>query len=181
MHGGLPRRAGNLDETSTTHTVAVAPAVLRATAATAEKRSLSHGAAPQVIAAARRPVWRDAERAAARLTQAERDALTTLIRVPLATVTLLEQLGGLCGGAALYRRLARLRAAGLVGEIRPLIQPRYSPGLLYVTDLGLAVAAASDRSDPVEVARRFRIRGSDLVDCRACRRYWRAIACLARS
>jgi hypothetical protein len=87
----------------------------------------------------------------------------TLIRVPLAPVTLLEQLGGLHGGAALYRRLARLRAAGLVAELRPLIQPRYSPALLYVTDLGLATVAVRDRRDPVEVARRFRIRGADLL------------------
>ncbi|MCC7370441.1 MAG: replication-relaxation family protein [Chloroflexi bacterium] len=161
MDGGQPRRAGDLDETSTTHTVA--PAVLRATAATAEKRCLSHGTAPRAISVARRPVWRDAERAAAGLTQAERDTLTTLIRVPFATVTLLEQLGGLCGGAAVYRRLARLRAAGLVGEVRPLIQPRYSPALLYITDLGLATVAVGDRRDPVEIARRFRARGSDLL------------------
>ncbi|MCC6176053.1 MAG: hypothetical protein IT305_12170 [Chloroflexi bacterium] len=141
----------------------VAPAILRASATTAEKPNLRDGTTPQVIAAARRPVWRDAERAAARLTQAERDALAPLIRVPLATVTLLKQLGGLCGGAAVYRRLARLRAAGLVGEIRPLIQPRYSPALLYVTDLGLATVAVGDRRDPVGVARRFRIRSNDLL------------------
>lgn len=161
MDGGQWRRAGNLDERSTTHAVAVvAP---RTAVAPAEKRSLSHGTAPRTISVAGRPVWRDAERAAARLTQAERDTLTTLIRVPLATVTLLEQLGGLHGGAAIYRRLSQLRAAGLVAELRPLIQPRYSPGLLYVTDLGLAVMAASDWSNPVEIARRFRVRGSDLL------------------
>jgi hypothetical protein len=161
MDGGQPRRAGNLDETSMTHTVA--PAVLRATTAAAEQRSLSHGTAPRAISVARRPIWRDVERAAARITQAERDTLTTLVRVPLATVTLLEQLGGLCGGAAVYRRLARLRAAGLVAEIRPLMQPRYSPALLYVTDLGLATVAVCDRRDPVDVARRFRVRGEDLL------------------
>lgn len=161
MDGSQPRRADRPGETSARR--CTAPACLGVTSATAEQGSLSDDTAPCVIAGARRPVWRDAERAAARLTQAERDTLTTLIRVPLATVTLLERLCGLCGGAAVYRRLARLRAAGLVAEIRPLIQPRYSPGLLYVTDLGLATVAVGDQCDPVEIARRFRIRGADLL------------------
>ena len=161
MDGSQPRRADRASETSARR--CTAPARLQVTSATAHRGRLSHDTAPCMIGVARRPVWRDAERAAARLTQAVRDTLTTLIRVPLATVTLPEQLGGLCGGAAVYRRLARLRAAGLVAEIRPLIQPRYSPVLLYVTDLGLAAVAVSDRRDPVDVARRFRIRSDDLL------------------
>jgi len=136
---------------------------LRATAATADEGSLSHGIAPRTTVVARRLRWRHAEQTAAQITPAEQETLVTLIRVPLASVMLLEQLGGLWGGAAVYRRLARLRAAGLVAELRPLIQPRYSPALLYVTDLGLATIAVSDRRDPVEVARRFRVRGSDLL------------------
>ena len=85
--------------------------------------------------------WRDADAAAAQLTSSERDALVTLVGVPLAPVKLLEQLGGLFGGAAVYRRIARLRTMGLVAVLRPPIQPRYSPGLLYLTDLGLATIA----------------------------------------
>src|SRR3954451_9330968 len=56
-----------------------------------------------------RPRWYDAEKAAAYLTPAERTTLLTLIRVPFADAGFLEQLEGLHGSAAVYRRLARLR------------------------------------------------------------------------
>jgi DNA-binding MarR family transcriptional regulator len=115
------------------------------------------------IAVRRQPRWRDAAQASAQLTLAERETLVTLIRMPLATVKLLEQLDGLRGGAAVYRRIARLRAAGLVAELRPPIQPRHSPRLLYVTDLGLATIAICQHLDPVEIARSFRVRGPDLL------------------
>jgi hypothetical protein len=125
MDGSQPRRADRPGETSTRR--CTAPACLRVTPDTPDQGRLSRDTAPCAISVARRPVWRDVEQIAAQLTHVERATLMTLIRVPLAPVTLLEQLGGLHGGAALYRRLARLRAAGLVAELRPLIQPRYSP------------------------------------------------------
>jgi hypothetical protein len=111
----------------------------------------------------RRLRWRDAEQAAAQLTSPELDTLVTLVGVPLAPVVLLEQLGGLCGGAAVYRRIARLRLMGLVAALRPPIQPRYSPGLFYLTDLGLATVAASYKQDLTTLVRRFRLRGRDLL------------------
>ena len=82
-----------------------------------------------------RPRWRDAEQIVASLTNAERATLCTLIRVPLAEVKLLQQLDALNGGAAVYRRIARLRETGLVAELRPPIQLRRGAG-----------AAVSDRS-----------------------------------
>src|SRR4051794_17482786 len=45
--------------------------------------------------------WRDVEHATARLAPADRETLKILIRVPFATVTLLGQLDGLRGGAAI--------------------------------------------------------------------------------
>jgi hypothetical protein len=87
----------------------------------------------------------------------------TLVGVPLAPVKLLEQLGGLFGGAAVYRRMARLRTMGLVAVLRPPIQPRYSPGLLYLTDLGLGTIAVSYQINVTNLARRYRLRRSDLL------------------
>jgi len=112
---------------------------------------------------ARRLRWRGAEQAAVQLTSSELGTLVTLVGVPLAPVMLLEQLGGLCGGAAVYRRVARLRAMGLVAVLRPPIQPRYSPGLFYLTDLGLATVAVSYQKDLTALVRRFRLRRSDLL------------------
>src|SRR4051812_779079 len=102
----------------------------------------------------RRLRWRDAEQVAVQLTSSERETLVTLVGVPLAPIMLLEQLGGLCGGAAVYRRIARLRSMGLVAVLRPPIQPRYSPGLLYLTDLGLATIAVSYKQDLTTLVRR---------------------------
>ena len=47
--------------------------------------------------------------------------------------------------------LARLRALGLVGEMRVALRARRNPGLLYLTDLGLATVAA-DRTGRSECA-----------------------------
>src|SRR5436190_6902461 len=110
-----------------------------------------------------RPRWRDAEQLAASLTNAERETLSTLILLPLAEVKLLQQLDALNGGAAVYRRIAHLREAGLVAELRPPIQPRRGPGLLYVTDLGIATLAVLRQLDPRDLARRYGVRGSDLL------------------
>jgi hypothetical protein len=72
-------------------------------------------------------------------------------------------LDALNGGAAVYRRIAHLREAGLVAELRPPIQPRRGPGLLYVTDLGIATLAVLRQLDPRDLARRYGVRGSDLL------------------
>jgi hypothetical protein len=62
------------------------------------------------------------------------EQLNTLIVLPLAEVTLLQQVDALSGGAAVYRRIARLREAGLVAELRPLIQPGREPGAAPCSD-----------------------------------------------
>ena len=111
-------------EASRTHP-SLAPAPLHA-------GKSDHDSAASATASARRLRWRDAEQAAAQLTTSELDTLLMLIGVPFAPVMLLEQLGGLRGGAAVYRRTARLRTMGLVAELRPPVQPRYSPGLLCI-------------------------------------------------
>jgi hypothetical protein len=115
------------------------------------------------VIALRRHCWRDAEQEAARLTAAERETLKLLIRLPFADVSLLEQIHGLRGGAAIYRRIARLRSAGLVGVLRPPIERGHSPGLFYVTDFGLATVAMAQQADPLDIARRFHVRGADLL------------------
>src|SRR4051812_35412175 len=106
--------------------------------------------------------WHDVEDAAARLTPADHMTLKMLIRVPFADITLLTQLDGLHSGAAIYRRIARLRSGGLVDELRPTIELGHGPGLVYVTDLGLAAIAIAQRADPRAVARSFRVSGGDL-------------------
>jgi hypothetical protein len=110
-----------------------------------------------------RPRWRDAEQLTASLTNAERETLNTLLLLPLAEVRLLQQLDALNGGAAVYRRIARLREAGLVAELRPPIQPGRGPGLLYVTDLGMATLAVLQQLDPRDLTRRYGVRGSDVL------------------
>ena len=104
-----------------------------------------------------------------------------LIRVPFADVTLLERLDG-SGGAAVYRRIARLRSAGLVGTLRPSIDPGHGPVLLYVTDLGLAAVAVAQQADPLDVARRFTcVERTCFVDSWACVCFAQATICWGRS
>jgi hypothetical protein len=130
-----------------------------------------------------RPRWRDAARIAASLTNADRETLHTLISVPLTEVKLLQQLDALDGRAAVYRRIARLRKAGLVAELRLPIQPGRGPGLLYLTDLGIAAIAQLWQTDPPDLAGGFRARGSDLrcrlpglADLHTCHRLLGALA-----
>ena len=100
--------------------------------------------------------WRDAELAASRLTESDRRALLLLVHLPLIWEAAMERLFGLRGGASVYRGLARLREMGLVSEIRPGLRARRNPGLLYLTDFGLATVAVDQRVAPNELAR-FRV------------------------
>ena len=105
--------------------------------------------------------WRDAVAAADRLTEGDRRTLRLL--------THSAPLGGChravvrAGPASVYRCLARLREAGLVGEIHPALRAE-EPGLLYLTDLGIATLAVGRRIDAAHLARRARLRGPDLQD-----------------
>jgi hypothetical protein len=106
--------------------------------------------------------WRDAEAAAERLTESDRRTLLLVTRLPLLWEFAIEQLYGLCGDTSVYRCLARLRAIGLIDELRPALRPGRNPGLFYLTDLGIATVAVDQQVDPSHLARRGRLRGLDL-------------------
>lgn len=109
-----------------------------------------------------RPHWRDAEAAAERLTQSDRRTLLLLARLPLLWEDAIERLYGLRGDTSVYRCLARLRAMGLIDEVRPSLRVRRNPGLFHLTDLGVAVLAIDDRQiGPAHLACYARLRGSD--------------------
>ena len=110
------------------------------------------------------PRWRDVEAAAGRLTESDRRALLLLVHLPLIWEAAIERLYGLRGGASVYRCLARLHTMGLVDEMRVALRARRNPGLLYLTDFGIATVAADQRVDPNVLARRARLRGTDLAD-----------------
>lgn len=52
---------------------------------------------------------------------------------------------------------------GLIDEIHPAVRARRNPGLLYLTDLGIAAIAIDQKVDPVHLVRRSRLRGADLL------------------
>jgi hypothetical protein len=110
------------------------------------------------------PRWYDVEATANRLTEGDRRALLLLVHLPLIWEAAIERLYGLRGGASVYRCLARLRTMGLVGEMRVALRARRNPGLLYLTDFGLATVAADQRVDPNVLPRQARLRGTDLAD-----------------
>ncbi|MCC6177286.1 MAG: replication-relaxation family protein [Chloroflexi bacterium] len=112
----------------------------------------------------RRDLWRDVEATANRLTDGDRRALLLLVHLPFIWETAIERLYGLRGRASVYRCLARLRTLGLIADMRPALRPRRNPGLLYLTDFGIATVAADQGVDPSALARRARLRASDLTD-----------------
>src|SRR4051812_7439108 len=107
--------------------------------------------------------WRDAISAAEALTEADRRTLQLLVRLPLIWEGAIESLLHLRGGASVYRCLARLRKMGLVDEMRPALRAGRNPGLLYLTDLGIATVAVDRHLDSEHFARRARLRGGDLL------------------
>jgi hypothetical protein len=111
-----------------------------------------------------RACWRDVEATVNRLTESDRRTLLLLVHLPLIWEAAIEQLYGLKGRASVYRSLARLRAMGLITDMRPSLRARRNPGLLHLTDFGIATVAADQRVDPNGLARRARIRGADLAD-----------------
>ncbi|MCC6177445.1 MAG: replication-relaxation family protein [Chloroflexi bacterium] len=107
--------------------------------------------------------WRDAVGAAERLTDGDRRTLRLLTHLPLLWEGAIERLDGARAGAPVYRRLARLRAMGLVDEIHLAFRVGRNPGLLYLTDLGIATIAVDRQVDAAYLARRARLRGPDLL------------------
>jgi hypothetical protein len=97
-----------------------------------------------------------------RLTESDRRALLLLARMPLLWEYAIEQLLGLRGDTSVYRCLARLRAMGLINEMRPALRAGRNPGLFHLTDLGVATIALDQVIDPAHLARRGRLRGADL-------------------
>jgi len=110
-----------------------------------------------------RPCWDDAMRATERLTRGDRRTLSLLTRVPFAWAGLLRQLAGLHGDRSIYRSVNRLLAIGLIGAHALPSRPTYSPHLLYLTDLGIATVAIEWGTSPEDVARRYRLRRTDLL------------------
>jgi hypothetical protein len=109
------------------------------------------------------PRWRDAVTAAETLTGAERRTLLLLSQIPLIWEGAIESLLDLRGGASVYRCLARLRERGLVDEIRPALRAGRNPGLLYLTNLGIATIAVDQDWNPERFARHQRLRRADLL------------------
>src|SRR3954447_6532809 len=107
--------------------------------------------------------WRDAASVAEALTEADRHTLQLLVRLPLIWEGAIERLLDLRGGASVYRCLTRLRERQLVDELRPALRAGRNPGLLHLTDLGIATAAIDQDWDPDRLARRARLRGADLL------------------
>lgn len=108
--------------------------------------------------------WRDAQSAAEALTEADRRTLRLLVWLPLIWEGAIERMLDHRGGASVYRCLARLRERQLIGELRPALRAGRNPGLLHLTDLGIATVALDQDWDPDRLARRARLRGADLLD-----------------
>lgn len=107
--------------------------------------------------------WRDALAAADKLREADWRILLLLVRLPFLPAEVLRQLLGLAAHPILYKRLRRLEALGLVAAIRPSLQPRRSPRLFYVTDLGLVTVALHRDVRPADLAVKLRLRPADLL------------------
>ena len=80
-----------------------------------------------------------AEGPAEPLTESDRGTLLWLARLPLLWPEAIAQLTGLRGGASVYRRLSRLRTAGLVQTIQPPLRPGRARRLFCLSQRGLAL------------------------------------------
>jgi len=109
--------------------------------------------------------WHDAEEAHMWLQDRPRcnAVLYLLARLPFLDIRVLHQLAGQHGPAAMYCSVARLRTAGLISSIQPPVYAPNSPHLWYLTDLGLATLALELACDPLHLAQRFHLRGTDLL------------------
>jgi len=109
--------------------------------------------------------WHDAEEAHMWLQDRPRchAVLYLLARLPFLDIRVLHQLAGQHGPAAMYCSVARLRTAGLISSIQPPVYAPNSPHLWYLTDLGLATLALDLECDPLHLAQRFHLRGTDLL------------------
>src|SRR5438093_11021930 len=90
--------------------------------------------------------WGDAQAVALRLGTREVRLVRLLARLPLAPIDVLAAFFGAGGTSRTYRAGAALERAGLTGSQRPPRWPLHqlhkgpAPRLLFLTDLGLAVA-----------------------------------------
>jgi hypothetical protein len=94
---------------------------------------------------------------------AERCTLRLLARLPLLWVEALRKLSGHRGPATVYRELGRLRAMGLVGEVKASLQPGRWSALWYLSDLGLATIALEEQLGDTHPAPRNRRNRADLL------------------
>jgi DNA-binding Lrp family transcriptional regulator len=109
--------------------------------------------------------WHDAEEARNWLQGMPRcnAILYLLARLPFLDIRILQQLAGQHGPAAMYCSVARLQKSGLITSIQPPVYAPNSPHLFYLTDLGLATVALDLGCDPLHLAQRFHLRGTDLL------------------
>ena len=103
-----------------------------------------------------RPRWADALAQRERLSEVDRKLVRLLARLPWLSADLAAPLLG-CSEGYTRRRLAGLRGAGLVGSLRPTLQPPDATALHYLTNLGLAVLALELALDVRDLARRLRL------------------------
>jgi len=108
--------------------------------------------------------WHDAEKVLRWLQDRPRcnAILYLLARLPFLDIRVLHQLAGQHGAAAMYCSVARIQKAGLIASIQPPVYAPNSPHLWYLTDLGLATLALELECDPLHLAQRFHLRGTDL-------------------
>lgn len=107
--------------------------------------------------------WQDALAAADRLGDTDWRILLLLARLPFLPVEVLRQLLGLAALSRLYEYIKGLEALGVVDAIHPSLQPRRSPRLFYVTDLGLVTIALHRDVRPSDLAAKLRLRPIDLL------------------
>ena len=109
--------------------------------------------------------WQDAKDALAwlRARPADRRTLLLITTLPFVNASIVAQLVGLRGGAAVYRSLERLQRAALVVSIKPALYAEPPCSLYLLSDLGLATIALDQDVEPAFLAHRWRLRGVDLL------------------
>ena len=109
--------------------------------------------------------WRDAEEAVVWLRGRPSDhrVLLLLARLPLIDAKVLEWLSGVKGGTTVYRSLTRLQDGRLIAHVALPAERGSSPQRFYLTDLGLATVATDQGLEVAEMARKYHLRGPDLV------------------
>jgi hypothetical protein len=95
--------------------------------------------------------------------RSDRRTLLLLARVPLLSTDELATLDGRSGPAGVYRSIAGLRVAGLVGGVTPPLDSGRSVERHFLTERGIAAIARDQAVDPLVLARRFGLGRTELA------------------